>query len=166
MSRSGRIFRHLRTPLWRTRRRFGPDVLAEIEEAIRTAEADHEGEIRFVIESSLDLPRLLAGQTPRQRALELFGQLGIWDTAGNSGVLLYVLAADCGVEIVADRGIAAHVPPAQWVAVCRQMEALFRAGQFGEGAVTGVRATGALLARHFPHAGEAADELPNRPLLL
>lgn len=166
MGRLGRIFRHLGSPLWLTRRRFGPRVLGDIEAAIRAAEASHEGEIRFVVESSLDLGRLLAGQTPRQRAIELFGQLGVWDTAGNNGVLLYLLAADRDVEIVADRGIAARVAPEDWEAICRRMEDCFREGRFGEGAAAGVQATGALLARHFPRAGGDADELPNRPLLL
>lgn len=161
-----RLARHLLTPLWLTRRRFGPQVLEAIEAAIRSVESTHGGEIRFVVESSLELGPLLAGRTPRQRAIELFARLGVWDTAGNNGVLLYLLMADHDVEIVADRGIAMQVAQEAWERICRDMESRFRDGRYAEGAVAGVRAAGALLARHFPHAGGDTDELPNQPLLL
>ena len=57
-------------------------------------------------------------------------------------------------EIVADRGIAGRVDPAEWEAVCRLMEEHFRAGRFREGSIAGVDAVGALLARHFPRGVE------------
>ena len=41
--------------------------------------------------------------------MQVFGQLGVWDTAQNNGVLIYLLLADRVVEIVADRGIAARI---------------------------------------------------------
>jgi uncharacterized membrane protein len=161
-----RAMKHLVMPGWLARRRFGAAGLAEIERAIREAEATHAGEIRFAVEASLDLPELLREETPRERALEVFGQLGVWDTVANNGVLIYVLMADRDVEIVADRGIAAHVSHAEWEHVCRAMEARFRAGDFTGGAVAGVNAAGKLLARHFPRQGGDADELPNQPVLL
>lgn len=166
MGKLVRILRHLFMPDWLTRRRFDAGALAAIEAAIGQAEARHEGEIRFVVETSLPLGELLAGTTPRQRAIELFGTLGVWDTAGNNGVLIYVSMADRDVEIVADRGIATHVPHEEWEAICRELEQRYRAGQFAAGAAAAVRAAGALLERHFPRAGGDANELPNQPVLL
>ena len=58
----------------------------------------------------------------------VFGQLRVWDTEGNNGVLIYLLIADRDVEIVADRAIAARVPQADWDAVCRDMEDAFPGG--------------------------------------
>jgi hypothetical protein len=58
--------------------------------------------------------RGLGRRHTRQRALECFGQLGVWDTEDNVGVLIYVLLADRAVEIVADRGLRHHVPEARW----------------------------------------------------
>ena len=58
--------------------------------------------------------RVLHGAQPRERALEVFGSLGIWDTAENCGVLVYLLLADRDVEIVADRGIHAQVGTEAW----------------------------------------------------
>jgi hypothetical protein len=161
-----RLMRHLFTTHWMARRRFSPGVIAEIEMAIREVESRHAGEIRFAVERGLDLPEIWNGVAPRQRALQIFGQLGVWDTEANNGVLIYVLLADHDVEILADRGIASRVPASDWEAVCHEMEAHYRAGRFAEGSVAGVRGVGKLLERHFPGGRSDADELPNQPVLL
>src|ERR1700738_753194 len=100
---AGRFLRHIFFTRWTTRRHFTPRVLADIEAAIREAESLHAGEIRFVVETALDLPDLVEDLPPRPRAMQVFGQLGVWDTAQNNGVLIYLLLADHIVEIVADR---------------------------------------------------------------
>jgi uncharacterized membrane protein len=164
--KSSRVIRHVTATRWNTRRRFSPPVLAAIETAIREAESQHGGEIRFAVETALDLPELWRGLAPRARAAQVFGQLGIWDTAQNNGVLIYVLLADRDVEIVADRGIAAFIQQSEWDGVCREIERQFREGRFMEGSVAAVQAVGRLLARHFPAARRGADELPNQPVLL
>jgi uncharacterized membrane protein len=161
-----RLIRHLATTRFSTRRHFPPAVRTAIEQAIRECEARHAGEIRFVVETAFDIPELWHDLAPRQRARQLFGQLGVWDTADNNGVLIYVLMADRVVEIVADRGIAARVSEAEWSAVCRQMEHHYRAGRFREGSVVGVLGVGALLGRHFPGQAGGAHELPDQPVLL
>src|SRR5262249_19297001 len=97
---------------------------------------------------------------------QVFGQLGVWDTAQNNGVLIYVLMADRVVEIVADRGIATLIQQAEWDQLCREMERQFREGRFMEGSVAAGQAVGRVLARHFPAARHDADELPNQPVLL
>jgi uncharacterized membrane protein YgcG len=161
-----RLLRHLFSTRWSTRRRFTTGVLARIEAALKRIESEHAGELRFAIETAFDLPELWYGVTPRQRALQVFGHLGVWDTEGNNGVLIYVLMADHDVEIVADRAIAARVTQPEWDAVCRDMESHFRAGRFAEGAESGIAGVGRLLAQHFPGQGGDRDELPNRPVLL
>ncbi|HVY79427.1 MAG TPA: TPM domain-containing protein [Steroidobacteraceae bacterium] len=161
-----RVLKHLFCTRWAVRRHFTPSVLADIEAAIRDVESRNSGEIRFVIEAALDGEELWRGLSPRARALQLFGHLGVWDTANNNGVLIYVLFADRDVEIVADRGIAARVAQSDWEQVCREIEAHYRAGRFAQGSVAGIRAVGTLLERHFPGQGAAAEELPNQPVLL
>jgi uncharacterized membrane protein len=161
-----RFLRHLFLPAWLLRRRFPPALLAEIEAAVVEVERRHAGEVRFVLEHALEPGDLLAGLTPRERALQVFGLARVWDTAANNGVLVYVLYAEHAVEIVADRGIAARVPQADWDAVCRLVETHFRESRFREGALAAVHGVAALLARHFPHAPGDPDELPNQPLLL
>ena len=163
---AARVLRHLFATHWGTRRRFTSKVLAQIEKALRRIEGQHAGELRFAIETAFDLPELWYGITPRQRALQVFGQLGVWDTSDNNGVLVYVLMADHDVEIIADRAIAARVSQAEWDAVCRDMEDHFRAGRFAEGSEAGIAGVGKLLAKHFPGRGGDHDEQPNQPVLL
>jgi uncharacterized membrane protein len=135
-----------------------------IERAIRESERTHRGQICFAVEAALDTLPLLRGQTARERAIEVFSQLRVWDTEHNNGVLIYLLLADRDVEILADRGIHARIGAEAWERVCREMEAAFRAGRFEDGALAGIRAVGALMAQHFPGVG--GHELPDRPVVL
>jgi uncharacterized membrane protein len=161
-----RLLTHLSQNPASVRRRFTPAVLAEIEAAIQRTEALHGGEVRFVVETDLPIRSLLTGRSSRQRALDLFSQLGVWDTQDNAGVLIYVLYADRAVEIVADRGFNAAVTSQEWAEVSRRMEDAFRRGDWAGGAVSGVEAAATLVARHFPASAQKANELPDRPLLL
>lgn len=162
--RLARTLRHLAASRTRTRRHFPAPVLASIEAAIGAAEARSSGEIRFVVETALEMGEAWAGLTPRERALHVFSALHLWNTEGRNGVLIYVLMADHDVEIVADRGAAALIPQEDWEGVCRGVEAQFREGKFAAGALASVEAVGRLLERHFP--GNRRDELPNQPVLL
>ena len=164
--RTRRLLKHLCTPHWVVNRAFPRATLTRLERAIRDSEKSHDGELRFAVEAGLHLLPLLKGLGPRQRAREVFSQLGVWDTEHNSGVLIYVQLVDRRIEIVADRGISARVAQESWDAICRRMEEEFRAGRFEEGALHGIEAITALLARHFPATGSNPDELPNRPVVL
>jgi uncharacterized membrane protein YgcG len=164
--RLARLLRHITTTRWSTRRHFPERVRHAIERSIRDCEARHGGEIRFVIETAFDLPELWHDLAPRRRAWQLFGQLGVWNTEHNNGVLIYVLMADRVVEIVADRGIAARIEQREWHAVCERMEEHYRAGRFREGSIAGIDGVGALLEQHFPGAAPGSGELPNQPVLL
>ena len=161
-----RIGRHLLHHRWRERRIFTPKVLARIEQAIKAGEATHSGQIRFVVEGALDGAPLFRNQPARERALDLFSQLRIWDTADNNGVLIYLLLADRDVEIVADRGIDAKVGAAGWEAICKAMESDFRAGDFARGAIRGIDAVSRNLAAHFPRRGGGNNELPDAPVVM
>ena len=166
----GRLVRHAAAVHWRTRLTFPSSTLDAIEQAIAAVERTHAGEIRFAVETALTPQHILNGVAPRDRALEVFGLLRVWDTEHNNGVLIYVLMADRGVEIVADRGFKDRVSAAEWEAVCRLMEEHFRAGRFKIGSIAGVDAIGNLLARHFPPGPtpleQSANQLPDRPILL
>ena len=146
------------------RRAFDENALSAIERAITDTEKTHGGEIRIALEASLDPAELFSDLTPRQRALQTFAQLGVWDTELNNGVLIYVLWADRDVEIVADRGFNGRVSGQEWTDVCHRMEQLFSQGQAAQALVSGIQATGALISRHFP--GGDRNELPDRPVVL
>src|ERR1700735_375984 len=133
-----RIGKHLLAHRWRVRRVFTPTVLAAIEQAIKAGEATHAGQIRFVVEGALDGRPLFRDQPARERALDIFSQLRIWDTVHNNGVLIYLLLADRAVEIVADRGIDAKVGAQVWQKTCADMEVDFKAVNFESGVIKGI----------------------------
>lgn len=161
-----RFLRHVLALPGSVRRAFPPTVLRQIEEAIAQSEKRHSGEIRFAVEAALDPLALLRGLSARERAIEVFSELRVWDTEANNGVLIYLLLADRDVEIVADRGVGHKVPAHDWEAICREMEAHFAAGRFRDGMLAGVQRIGRLLGSHFPPQEADADELANRPAML
>lgn len=162
----GRVLRHLCMPLWRVRRCFAPELMQDLQRRIEDLELRLPGEVRFVVEHALEPAELLAGLTPRERALEVFGLLRVWDTEHNNGVLIYVLHADHAVEIVADRGLARQVEQAEWDGICRQVETHFRAGQYRQGSFAALDGAARLLERHFAPRKAGRNELPDQPLLL
>jgi uncharacterized membrane protein len=161
-----RIGKHLLEHRWRVRRIFPPEVLAAIERAIKAGEATHSGQIRFVVEGALDGAPLFRNQSARERALDIFSHLRIWDTAHNNGVLIYLLLADRDVEIIADRGIDAKVGAAGWEKICKAMETDFKAGNFAGGIIKGIGAVSRQLAAHFPRNGGGRNELPDTPVVM
>ncbi|MBR0714518.1 TPM domain-containing protein [Bradyrhizobium liaoningense] len=161
-----RIARHLVHHQWRAKQIFTPKVLDRIEQATKQSETTHSGQVRFVVEGALDGRPLFRNQPARERALDVFSHLRIWDTADNNGVLIYLLLADRDVEIVADRGIDTKVGTEGWEKICRAMEAEFRSGQFERGVLAGIEAVSQELAKHFPPGGPHTNELPDKPVVM
>jgi hypothetical protein len=159
-----RIIRHLLTDRRTVRRAFPAKAMRAIEAAIRQSEASHQGQIRFAVEATLDWGALLKNQTARERAIDVFSLLRVWDTAQNNGVLIYLLFADHDFEIVADRGIHSRVGKQGWEAICQDMESVFRQKQFEAGVISGIRAVSEHLARHYPERGVQVNELPDQPV--
>jgi uncharacterized membrane protein len=161
-----RIGKHLLEHHWRVRRIFTPAMLAAIEQAVKAGEATHSGQVRFVVEGALDGAPLFKNQPARERALDIFSRLRIWDTAHNNGVLIYLLLADRQVEIVADRGIDARVGAAGWEKICADMRTEFSSGNFERGVIQGIEAVSRQLAAHFPKHGAGKNELPDAPVVM
>lgn len=161
-----RLFDHLATDHRSVRRIFDEAALNSIEAAIAAGERAHRGQVCVAIEAALPPTRVLRRLTPRERAMEVFALLRVWDTEDNCGVLLYLLLADRAVEIVADRGIHRRVGDAQWQAICSALEADFRAGRYADGVVRAVARMAAVLAEHFPGEATGSNELPDRPAIL
>jgi uncharacterized membrane protein len=171
-----RFFRHLFSNPWQVKRHFSAQALKHIEAAITASELKHTGEIRFVVEAGLHPYEILSKKTPRNRGIELFSQLNIWDTEHNNGVLIYLLLADHDVEIIADRGIDQPIGYHQWDMICHEMEVMFRRGEFEQGVIQGLQAVSAALEKHFPvekHNNNRKNpkqrkknELPDKPIVL
>jgi uncharacterized membrane protein len=162
-----RILRHRWLDEADTRRAIPPALLRALAERVADSERRHTGEIRIYVEAGLPMSYLWRDATPRERAIAMFGKLGVWDTEQNNGVLIYLLLAERAIEIVADRGLGRHVSAAQWQEIVQGMSEAFRAGRYEEGLKQAVDAVTGLLVRHFPAAPGAANanELPDEPVL-
>jgi uncharacterized membrane protein len=166
-NRLTRIVKHRWMDESDVRRALDEAAMQRIEQRVAASEKRHSGEIRVCVEAGLPWSYLWKRLAARDRAIMMFGKLRVWDTAANNGVLIYLLLAEHAIEIVADRGLNAHVSHEQWQAIVAGMREAFRAGRFEEGLNAAVDAVDALLARHFPITQGAANpnELPNRPFV-
>ncbi|MGH8081608.1 MAG: TPM domain-containing protein [Lysobacter sp.] len=163
-----RLLRHLFAGS--SRRLFPEASLERIGAAIRAGEARHRGQLCFAVEARLSVRELLADRDARDAARSAFAQLGVWDTAANNGVLLYLLLADHRIEIVADRGYAARVGDERWLAVCESIQQALAAGEAEAAVLGGVAALSEIIAEQFPRengdAGGEGNELSDRPVRL
>lgn len=160
--------RHLWLDASDSRRQLPSDALQRLETAVRASEARHLGELRICVEAGLSLPQLWRQQSPRQRAIECFGLLRVWDTEHNNGVLIHLLLADRRIEVVADRGLSQRVPPETWQALADHLGQALAHGQVEAGLQQAIAHVGDLLHAHFPAPAHAANlnELPDAIVLI
>ncbi|WP_028229851.1 TPM domain-containing protein [Paraburkholderia mimosarum] len=163
---SKRFFRHLFMTRWHVNAAFPRRSLHAIEKAVQKSHQAHIGQVRFAVEGALHSAALFKGVSARERAIDIFSQLRVWDTEYNNGVLIYLLLADRDVEIIADRGIHAKVDSSEWEAICRAMEAAFRQDAYQSGVLRGIEQVTQLLAKHFPAHCPPRDELPSSPVVM
>lgn len=160
-----RFFKHLLTSSALTSKTFNAEVLDAIEAEIKAGETTHHGDIRFVIEPALEPLDLLQGRTPRDRAIELFSQLRVWDTEYNNGVLFYVLMAERSVEFVCDRGLRRCTTQQQWIDICNRVDEAFQQGKFLAGSLVAIQEINQILAAAYPEPDQI-NQLEDRPLIL
>jgi putative membrane protein len=108
------------------------------------------------------VPAAVKRRRASRLAREQFFAQGLHLTRGRTGVLIFVSVAEHYVEIIADQGIDALVPPGTWDQAVADFVARVRAGRIGEGFLAAIAVVGERLAEHFPRAPDDADELPNR----
>ena len=162
-----RQLRHVAAKRWQ---HYLPEAaMQRLTRAVAEAECSHTGEIRVCLEarlpsSYLQRPQDMATIT-RQRALSKFSKLRVWDTADNNGVLIYLLLVERTIELVADRGIDAKVPPHAWQALVQGLENDLQRGAFEQGLLNAVGQVSALLRAHYPATAghDYPNELPDRP---
>lgn len=163
-----------------TGRLVPPVVLARLASRVASSEQRHSGQIRICIEASLPLSYLWRIgrersllQVIRERAVMMFAKLGVWDTAHNNGVLIYVLLAEHAIEIVADRGLTEHISSAHWNELVAHMSDAFRVKSYEDGLTRALDELSLKLERHFPRSSADGllyisrhlNELPDSPAL-
>lgn len=94
-------------------------------------------------------------------AREQFFTQGLHRTAERTGVLIFVSVAEHYVEIIADEGVHARLPPAAWEAAVADFVREVKAGRVAQGFLRAIDDCGQILATHFPHVRTDINELPN-----
>ncbi|WP_439606969.1 TPM domain-containing protein [Hydrogenophaga sp.] len=157
MNKLIRILKHRWLDASDTARAVPDDMAERLARRVAASEGRHSGEVRLCVEAALPLSYLwrIGADTPlstvvRERALTWFGRLRIWDTEHNNGVLVYLLLAEHAIEIVADRGLARRVDPAEWQAMVERLGARLHAGAFEDGLTQALEEVSALLVAQFP----------------
>lgn len=84
----------------------------------------------------------------RRRAAAAFLEQEVFQTAGRTGILLFVSLFERRVVILADSGIHARVEEGEWDGIVARIVDGIRRGEAEAALVAGVRACGDLLARH------------------
>lgn len=160
-----RLFRQIFFIPYCHNRWLTPSTKDTLSQHITNNELGHQGEIYLIIENHLPLETAYA-QGCRERALYLFATHRVWDTAHNSGVLIYVNLCEHDLEIIADRGIDALTHQDTWQSLCDETLLAFKAGKMQDGLCTLIDKLGTLLKTHYPSDQTPSDELPNRPVYL
>ena len=103
-----------------------------------------------------------AAEVAAEQAFQEFFRLGLHETRERTGVLLFVSLFERRVVVLGDRGIDARVGAAHWE---RTREAILRGiarGSLRDGLIEGIRASGEVLAEHFPWVEGDRNEVPDR----
>jgi uncharacterized membrane protein len=125
-----------------------------IQAAIAEAELNTSGEIRVHVDATC------AGN-PMEKAIQIFEQLKMHETAQRNGVLFYVAMNDKKLAILGDKGINAVVPENFWDAIRDGMISAFKKGEFSEGLIEGIVTAGQQLKSAFPLLQNDENELSN-----
>lgn len=125
-----------------------------IQAAIAEAELNTSGEIRVHLDATC------AGN-PMEKAIQIFEQLKMHETAQRNGVLFYVAMNDKKLAILGDKGINAVVPENFWDAIRDGMISAFKKGEFSEGLIEGIVTAGQQLKSAFPLLQNDENELSN-----
>lgn len=128
-------------------------TLDALQHTVHDSEQQHTGQIVLCIEASLSPEDAVKHATPRQRALALFGELRVWDTEDNNGVMLYLLMERHAIELVADRALNRCVTQAAWDSITQRLAIALRAHQYETGLQSALEQISGLLITHFPSSG-------------
>jgi len=111
--------------------------------------------------------RLLTTARRRQRQVKeaaevAFVEEGVTHTRARTGVLFYLSAMERRVEMMADTGVQAALPAAEWDTFLSSLKAVEEASKPAPLLLERIRELGRLLARYMPAGEDNPDEIPNR----
>ena len=96
-----------------------------------------------------------------EKALISFYERELHHTRDNTGILILICLFEHRVQILADRGINAVVPPHTWDAIVAELTSGFREGRTCDALCLAIEKCGELLTKNFPVRDDDTDELTN-----
>jgi putative membrane protein len=112
------------------------------------------------------IPRHLGRWHASSMARRQFLEHGLHHTKGETGVLIFVSEAERYVEILADRGVSAHVDDSRWQAILDRFIASVQRKRVASGFVEAIGECGDILSEAVPKTGDNPNELPNRLIMI
>jgi putative membrane protein len=107
------------------------------------------------------IPKSEMGKEVERRAAEAFHRFRIRNTAGATGVLIYVSLFEHAVRVFGDNAINEKVDQKTWQEICELVVDGIRKGEPAGGLSAGILRCGEVLARHFPIDPGDKNELVN-----
>lgn len=132
---------------------FNPEEQKLITTAIQNAERSTTGEVRVFVESRCSYMDAL------DRAVELFGKMGMHATEERNGVLVYVAVKDHQLAVFGDQGIHRKVGNDYWNAEVIKMIRDFDRNNYAKGIAGCVEDIGEALQQFFPYTDKDKNEL-------
>ena len=133
---------------------FNADEREQIRQSIAAAELLTSGEVRVFFEPRCD------GE-PVERALVVFANLKMHQTAERNGVLFYLAYEDHKFAVVGDEGIHNKVPHDFWETIRDKCVDDFHEKRYVLGLKAAIAEVGAQLQRWFPRDTNDKNELPD-----
>ncbi|HTO58524.1 MAG TPA: TPM domain-containing protein [Pseudomonadales bacterium] len=112
------------------------------------------------------IPQHLGHWHASNMARRQFLEHGLHHTANETGVLIFVSEAERYVEILADRGVSAHVDDTRWQAIVDRFVDNVKRNRVVAGFVDAIAECGDVLAEAVPKSADNPNELPNRLILI
>ena len=135
----------------------------QLEAAVARLEQQTSAEFRIFIERKI--PSKPTALSAYQRALAIFSQLEMHQTAARNGVLIYIAYTDRQCAIIGDIGIHQYVGDDFWQTECARMIEHFKQKQYTEGILASMQQIGEQLIRHFPVQPDDQNELDNEVII-
>jgi putative membrane protein len=102
-------------------------------------------------------------QVWRRAQLEFFLHR-LHHTHKKTAVLIFVSVMERRAVILADEGIAKHLPPQTWEEVLKSLTGFMHSGEWAKGFQDAIRRSGELLKQHLPESGNA-NEISNNLII-
>ena len=135
----------------------------QLEAAIARLEQHTSAEFRIFIERKIS--KKSTALSAYERALDVFSQLEMHQTAARNGVLIYIAYDDRQCAIIGDIGIHQYVGDDFWKIECARMIAHFKQKQYTKGILASMQKIGEHLIQHFPVQPDDQNELDNEVII-